>query len=140
MRNVVHDSRKNKAVSKRGKSEILVSFVTCFCCDVKGLKPQNVHNEHQTSMGQILTTNSISKYITKHHFLPIQAYEQKLPTTLPPPPQKELSPHLVKIYKAHKIHLFFFRRGGRGKGMDFIFVRFRKCPKILSSIVYNNVK
>ena len=24
--------------------------------------------------------------------------------------------------------------------MDFIFVRFRKCPKILSSIVYNNVK
>ena len=138
MRNVVHDSRKNKAVSKRGKSEILVSFVTCFCCDVKGLKPQNVHNEHQTSMGQILTTNSISKYITKHHFLPIQAYEQKLPTTFPPP-QKKLSPHLGKIYKAHKIHLFFLR-GGSGKGMDFILVRFRKCPKILSSIVYNNVK
>ena len=139
MRNVVHDSRKNKAVSKRGKSEILVSFVTCFCCDVKGLKPQNVHNEHQTSMRQILTTNSISKYITKHHFLPIQAYEQKLPTTFPPPPQKKLSLHLGKIYKAHKIHLFFLR-GGSGKGMDFIFVRFRKCPKILSSIVYNNVK
>ena len=116
MRNVVHDSRKNKAVSKRGKSEILVSFVTCFCCDVKGLKPQNVHNEHQTSMGQILTTNSISKYITKHHFLPIQAYEQKLPTTLPPPPQKELSPHLVKIYKAHKIHLFFLGGGGGERG------------------------
>ena len=139
MRNVVHDSRKNKAVSKRGKSEILVSFVTCFCCDVKGLKPQNVHNEHQTSMRQILTTNSISKYITKHHFLPIQAYEQKLPTTFPPPPQKKLSLHLGKIYKAHKIHLFFLR-GVRGKGMDFIFVRFRKRPKILSSIVYNNVK
>ena len=137
MRNVVHDSRKNKAVSKRGKSEILVSFVTCFCCDVKGLKTQNVHNEHQTSMGQILTTNSISKYITKHHFLPIQAYEQKLPTTFPPP-QKKLSPHLGKIYKAHKF--IFFLRGGRGKGMDFIFVRSRKCPKILSSIVYNNVK
>ena len=56
-----------------------------------------------------------------------------------PPPQKKLSPHLGKIYKAHKIH-FFFEGGGRGKGMDFIFVRFRKCPKILSSIVYNNVK
>ena len=57
-----------------------------------------------------------------------------------PPPQKKLSPHLGKIYKAHKIHLFFFEGGGSGKGMDFIFVRFRKCPKILSSIVYNNVK
>ena len=120
MRNVVHDSRKNKAVSKRGKSEILVSFVTCFCCDVKGLKPQNVHNEHQTSMGQILTTNSISKYITKHHFLPIQAYEQKLRTTFPPP-QKKLSPHLGKIYKAHKIHFFF--EGGEGKGDGFYFCK-----------------
>ena len=56
----------------------------------------------------------------------------------PSPPSKKLSPHLGKIYKAHKIYLFF--EGGRGKGMDFIFVRFRKCPKILSSIVYNNVK
>ena len=137
MRNVVHDSRKNKAVSKRGKSEILVSFVTCFCCDVKGLKTQNFHNEHQTSMGQILTTNSISKYITKHHFLPIQAYEQKLRTTFPP--LKKNCHHIsVKFTKYTKF--FFFLKGGRGKGMDFIFVRFRKCPKILSSIVYNNVK
>ena len=139
MRNVVHDSRKNKAVSKRGKSEILVSFVTCFCCDVKGLKPQNVHNEHQTSMRQILTTNSISKYIAKHHFLPIQAYEQKLPTTFPP--LKKNCHHIsVKFTKHTKFIFFFLRGGGGGKGMDFIFVRFRKCPKILSSIVYNNVK
>ena len=33
MRNVAHDRRKNKAVSKRGKSEILVSLVTyIFLC------------------------------------------------------------------------------------------------------------
>ena len=56
----------------------------------------------------------------------------------PPPLKKKLSPHLGKIYKAHKN--FFFEGRGGGKGMDFIFVRFRKCPKILSSIVYNNVK
>ena len=35
IRNVVHDSKKNKAVSRRGKSEILVSFVTCNWFRVK---------------------------------------------------------------------------------------------------------
>lgn len=35
IRNVVHDSKKNKAVSRRGKSEILVSFVTCNRFSVK---------------------------------------------------------------------------------------------------------